>query len=278
MADAGEHRIPVLLGGQGGDEVLCGYQKYRYFYLWHLLKRGDPRVLREAMLGSYNGTRTNWTFTDASRYFPSPLRRRFSLVDRLGSAASLYFAGTEVPLAFDFTSTSVTPAGGSNSNALSGGSIENRQKADLTFASLPSLLHYEDRNSMAHSVESRLPFLDYRLVEFAVNCPLALKFRNGWNKWILRQALGDVLPDTIRFRKSKLGFDTPQVRWMRSGLSNGLRHVWDAKSLRMERFINPLKLSLETKRFLNRQPGAVAPYPLFRVLMLELWANVFDVL
>ena len=91
---------------------------------------------------------------------------------------------------------------------------------------------------MAHSVESRLPFLDYRLVEFAVNCASSLKLHDGWSKWLLREALADTLPAKIRLRRTKLGFDTPQASWMRQGMLNGHRDVWETPRLHMERFIS----------------------------------------
>ncbi len=192
MAEAKAQGVPVVLGGQGGDEILCGYQKYRYFYLWHLLKGGDPRFLRESLLFSRNGTRSHWTVGSVTRYLPAPMRRRFSLTERICQP--------------DFREQSRSLQSGLGATT----SVPERQKADLTYVSIPAMLHSEDRNSMAHSVESRLPFLDYKLVEFAVNCPPSLKMHDGWSKWILRAALKGTLPEEIRLRKTKLGFSTPE--------------------------------------------------------------------
>jgi asparagine synthase (glutamine-hydrolysing) len=64
-----------------------------------------------------------------------------------------------------------------------GASLRQRQKDDLSYYSVPALLHFEDRNSMAHSIEARVPMLDYELASFAVNCRPSLKLRNGWTKW-----------------------------------------------------------------------------------------------
>jgi asparagine synthase (glutamine-hydrolysing) len=76
------------------------------------------------------------------------------------------------------------------------------------------LLRYADRNSMAHSREVRLPFLDHRLVEFIFSLPDSLIIRNGWTKWILRQALRGVVPDAILNRIDKLGYEPPQREWL----------------------------------------------------------------
>lgn len=259
MEAAREKGVPVLLGGQGGDETLCGYQKYRYFYLWQLLRQGNPQLLREGFLSLRNGTQSSWTLTDASRYFPAPLRSSFSVADRVcNSVFRNGFASQRISL-------------GATT------SIAERQKLDLTLTSIPSLLHLEDRNSMAHSIETRLPFLDYRLVEFAVNCPAGVKMKDGWSKWILRRIMKGAIPDEVRWRKSKLGFDVPQTSWMREGLSNGHRHLWDTDKLRMARFLDKSKLAQETRRFLKGERGALPADPLFRAISLEHWARVHNV-
>jgi asparagine synthase (glutamine-hydrolysing) len=259
MADARAHGIPVVLGGQGGDEILCGYQKYRYFYLWHLLRHGNPRFFREIMLSARNGTRSYWTFGSATRYFPPAIRRRFSLTERLCTA--------------EFRNESRALQSGLGATV----SVAERQKADLAYVSIPAMLHSEDRNSMAHSVESRLPFLDYKLAEFAVNCPASMKMHDGWSKWILRIAMEGTLPEKIRLRKTKLGFSTPEPDWVRQGLQNGHRKDWDAPKLRMERFISAPTLAEECDRYLRRASRSLPANWLFRAIELELWARVHNV-
>jgi len=259
MQEARASGVPVILGGQGCDEAFCGYLKYRYFYLWHMLRRGDPRFLRESVLGLRNSPRAFWAFADVSRYFPKQLRRPFSVVERL-------------------CSPEFRAAPRESSWLLgAGASLGERQKADLTQTSLPMLLHAEDRNSMAHSVESRLPFMDYRLVELGVNCPAALKMRDGWSKWIVRAALKGVLPEKIRMRRSKLGFNTPEPVWLRYGLQNGHSNFWKESSLRMERFLVADVLHQECDKFVRGESNAVAANWLFRAMELELWARVHTV-
>ncbi len=146
----------------------------------------------------------------------------------------------------------------------SGSTLAERQKTDFIYSSIPALLHHEDRASMAHSVESRLPFLDYRLVDFLLRCPPSLKLRDGWSKWLLRNALVGTLPEKIRLRRTKLGFHTPEKRWMRLGLQNGYRHIWDTRNLRMGRFIDSSKFRRECLAQINNSPRALAPGSLFR--------------
>ena len=259
MADAKNHGVPVILGGQGGDEALCGYQKYRYFYIWHLLRHANPRFARELFFWNQNGTTSYWNASSVSRYLPPSAGRLFSLTKRICTT--------------DFQNATR----GQTSRLGSANTIAERQKTDLVYSSIPALLRHEDRNSMAHSVESRLPFLDYELVEFAVNCPASLKLRDGWSKWLLRNAMVHTLPDKIRLRKTKLGFNTPETDWMRHGLQNGQRRLWDTPTLKMGRFVNASKLAQECQKFLGGASGSMPASSLFRAISLELWAQVQQV-
>jgi asparagine synthase (glutamine-hydrolysing) len=74
---------------------------------------------------------------------------------------------------------------------------------------LPHLLKYEDRNSMKHSIETRLPFLDYNVLECAVNAKKNLKIKDGWTKYLLRKSVEKILPEDIVWRKNKMGFEAP---------------------------------------------------------------------
>jgi len=80
-------------------------------------------------------------------------------------------------------------------------------------SSLPNLLRYEDRNSMAFSIEARVPFLDYRLAEYIVHKARDWRIRNGWTKWVFRQAMTDALPREVAWRQDKVGYETPETLW-----------------------------------------------------------------
>jgi len=86
---------------------------------------------------------------------------------------------------------------------------------NLMRTSLPSNLWSGDRNSMAHGIECRYPFLDYELVDFATHLPDRAYLQNGWGKCILRQALPDLLPREVSWRSDKVGFAAPQDEWLR---------------------------------------------------------------
>src|SRR5207247_10968204 len=105
----------------------------------------------------------------------------------------------------------------------SGNRLADRSRRRLFFVRtrrLPELLRYEDRNSMAHSIEARLPYLDYRLVELMFSLEPRNLIHEGRAKVILREALADLLPPRVRARTDKVGFDTPEARWLRGELGD----------------------------------------------------------
>jgi asparagine synthase (glutamine-hydrolysing) len=259
MEEAKKNHISVLLGGQGGDELLCGYRKYYFFHLWHLLRNFNPSLFRESIAFAASGTASFAAQGAVARYLPALWRRKDSALTRLATPV-LQNSATDVRRWMGAAD-----------------SVAERQIIDLQITSLPKLLRHEDRNSMAHSVESRLPFLDYRLVEMAVRCPPVFKLHNGWSKWLMRESLAGVLPDPVRWRKTKLGFNTPESEWMRDGLRNGHQSLCKSSEIRLERLLHPQRLAAECKRFLEDRRDALPSSTLFRALSLELWARVHQV-
>jgi asparagine synthase (glutamine-hydrolysing) len=85
---------------------------------------------------------------------------------------------------------------------------------DLMQGGLQELLRYADRNSMAHSREVRLPFLNHELIDFCFSLPDSFKLKLGWTKYIMREAFKDILPHEVVWRKDKVGFEPPQNDWL----------------------------------------------------------------
>jgi len=203
---AAEARVKVLLDGQGADELLAGYHGFFAPYFAGLLAS-----LRLGTLWREMKAAERLHGLSALRYLgnavlPEPIRqplRRLSgkpagAPDWIDPAA-LSFDDRDPHLAHGLKTTSV--------NRMAHGM--------LTGTSVPMLLHWEDRNSMAHSVESRLPFLDYRLVEFTMGLPAEFKLAEGTTKRVLREALRGILPEKVRTRMDKMGFVTPEEVWVR---------------------------------------------------------------
>lgn len=193
MQQAKKLGFKVLLSGQGADEEFGGYNKFFYFYIQDLLKQGHYFLAIKIILASACRTNTLWEFrwSEALRYLnPAKLEKMTFIRPEVESAGSV--------------------------NAGLGNSYQERECKDLLELSLPQLLHFEDRLSMSQSIEVRVPFLDHRLVELAATISPNDKFRGGWSKSIIRDAIAEIVPPSIRFRKDKKGFTIPEAKWMRN--------------------------------------------------------------
>jgi asparagine synthase (glutamine-hydrolysing) len=183
-------KVKVLLDGQAGDELLAGYVPYHYVYL--------KQLLRERKYATFASEA--WAARDVLK----PLVKR-----RLSQRRKSFDERTL--LKPEYLRSRTAP-----NDARAQADLKRRLLQDLTTYSLPSLLRYEDRNSMAHSIESRIPFLDQEMVEWVFRLPERAIIRDGWSRWILRQGLSDALPERIRKRRWKVGFTTPEMRWLRA--------------------------------------------------------------
>lgn len=208
MRAAHENGLKVLLDGQGGDEVLAGYPRYFGYRAASLLQAGHPGAAT-AELRSQVAAGT----MSASGALRAALR---AVVPSSADAALRSLGGARygVALAGELTrAPSLVQIHGERGTALA-----RKQWQDLTSESLPALLRYEDRNSMAFGIESRVPFLDYRIVEFALQLPDRLKVSGGWSKSVLRRAMAGRVPRSILERRDKMGFATPESTWLTAAL------------------------------------------------------------
>ena len=153
------------------------------------------------------------------------------------------------------------------------GNLGKRIKGDLFQFSLPSLLRFEDKNSMAHSVETRLPFLDFRVVEMLASFPLTQKMCNGWTKYVLRNAMKGVLPELIRLRKSKLGFATPENVWFKKEINTQMAGVFEELDFGRN-YVKKDKLTNCFNKYINNKSIHQSEL-FFRFYILELWGRKF---
>lgn len=186
MQEARRH-VTVVLDGQGGDELVAGYVPYQFVYLRQLLgERKYGLFLREATAARDVLLPLLWQRQRSRRHpFPADL------------------------LSARFVGRHPAPRDTRPSDRL-----KERLLEDVTTYSLPSLLRYEDRNSMAHSLESRVPWLDQDLVEMVLRLPKDQIIRDGWSRILLRDGMRGLLPEKIRLRRWKVGFTTPETRWL----------------------------------------------------------------
>ncbi|MDN7011482.1 asparagine synthase (glutamine-hydrolyzing) [Methanoculleus sp. FWC-SCC3] len=233
--------VKVVLDGQGADEQLGGYIAYQAPYIRGLLRHGDVLAALREGIGSarLHGSFISW----AARQSRVRSERRELL--RGSPPEVLRYAG----------------------------SLEEVLKREVTASNLPLLLHWEDRNSMAFSIEARVPFLDYRLVEHLAGLPLDQKIRGGVTKYVLRRAIRGLVPDAVRCRMDKMGFVTPEEVWMKGELAPHIlelfstpefteRPYWDA-----ERVLENYRAFLEGK----------SPYSteFWRIACAEMWLQGF---
>jgi len=258
MEKAQELGITVILSGQGADEILCGYKKYLGFYIQCLIREGKFIKAAKVLLSFIkNGSVVNqFNFGEAKRYLPSFLRSE--KVDIKGSALKGYER---------------VAVGLKNGQAL-----QSRQGEDLMHFSVPYLTHYEDRMSMAWSREIRLPFLDYRLMELFVNLPSSFKLRDGWTKYVFREAMKADLPDEIVWRKDKQGFVNPQEDWLKNELRPQLLELFNEEALIFKyKLIDRQSLLDAYEIFCSQKTGKGQVWyrDIFQPLALEIWLQEF---
>jgi asparagine synthase (glutamine-hydrolysing) len=149
--------------------------------------------------------------------------------------------------------------------------LQERQVEDVR-NHLPALLHYEDRNSMACSIETRLPFLDFRFVELALALPGQAKIDDGWTKLALRRAFEDDLPEEVVWRRDKIQFSVPQDRWLRGPLRELASDLFESAGFAGREGVDAAAVR---ERFAGGLDSAVDADHVWRHLALELWYRTY---
>lgn len=263
-----EQGIKVLLDGQGADEALGGYRPFDVFYA-QLLREGRISLLIDELM----------SFRDAGGGAASRLKslaRALAwqapgfILDALGGFREKA-GGQEEYLAGSFVSRLHRNRDHRRE--------EWRERSDLSLhlrrllqeSLLPHLLRFEDRNSMAFSVEARLPFMDYRLVEFAFNQGRRWRMNQGWTKWILRKAMENVVPASILWRVDKVGFETPEKEWLRQ-LVTGRTDFFQRRELCGE-YLDVAKI--EDRAGSYGRGETACPDGLWRWINLDVWLKTW---
>jgi asparagine synthase (glutamine-hydrolysing) len=202
---AAKHNVKVVIGGQGSDEAFVGYRSYEENLWFSLLNRRQFRALLSDIAGSSQRSR---------RSAPALLMRTLVRALRISVADTAVYGWARSRLARrlpdnpwnEFFCDEFLSKAGSYQLTKHDYLLEQEQRRSLQRWPLPMYLRIEDRCSMAHSVEARLPFTDYRLVELAMRMPRSLKFARGLNKVGLRRAAANRVPHSVSAQSAKLGF------------------------------------------------------------------------
>jgi asparagine synthase (glutamine-hydrolysing) len=206
MGAARDAGVPVILSGQGGDELLLGYPSMVNAYLGALLSRGQiARAAREIRHWAAGGGRSLRDVAIASLAHALPRRAR----DRARRHYVRRWAGVVTPSLLRRVTLDRFEHDRRRTQ------FDDYRAQIFTRFAIPHLTHYDDRNAMAFAIEGRMPFLDHRLVELMFSAVPQALFHAGMTKRVLREAFGDLLPPIVRDRRDKIGFYTPLARWMR---------------------------------------------------------------
>jgi asparagine synthase (glutamine-hydrolysing) len=236
-----QKNVKVVLDGQGADELLAGYLAYQTSYIRGLVHSFHAgKALRE-IAGSLRIHR-----------------------DFFGSALGQLLVRRSRRNLLTVTVPPVDRYAGTLPEVL---------QRELCSTNLPALLHYEDRNAMAFSLESRVPYLDIRLVEYIASLPLDQKIRNGVTKIALRRAVKGIIPESIRCRMDKMGFVTPEEVWMKETLRPFVLAVLSSDSFRARSYWNADAVMNNYQTFLDGK-SAYSP-EVWRIVCTELWLHKF---
>src|SRR5437016_5422895 len=240
---ASEH-VKVMVSGNGGDELLAGYIPYFRAYLSsavaqrHYLAAAREIVKGRDLYKKYAGDLIRSKLPGRTT---NPVNARELL--RAGSA-------------------------GTTAHFAAHTNLNERLASDVLQYSTPDLLRYEDKNSMAFSIEARVPFLDHELVEFIFSLPIDQKIKGGWNRAVYRNAMKGRMPEKNRLRRNKIGFTNPEFAWMRARAPQ-VREIFASAPCRSRGVYDTDRLVAGFDAWLRGAPGDVLLF--WRALVCELW-------
>lgn len=236
-----QREVKVVLDGQGADELLAGYIAYQLCHIRGLIQGLHILQAVREFFGALKHHRDFLSY--GSTQFFVRRNRRSHL--RLKKPHYPRYRGT----------------------------LSEALETDLMRANLPYLLHWEDRTSMAFSIEARVPYLDYRIVEFLASLPADQKIRNGVTKYILRKAIRGLVPDAVRCRMDKKGFATPEEVWMQGDMSEKVLEILSSETFRNRPYWDADAVAENYRDFLAGK--ATYSSEIWRVVCCELWLRRF---
>ena len=243
MREAKKNKNTVMLDGQGADEVLLGYMKHYPAYL-------DPKnpllFIRDYLSIVKN---SKLTLNKLFQYYifhtmPSIKNTYMKIISK--NIKQNYMCLVD----FDI----------SKQNADSYKSIKDLQIFEL-MNNMQKMLRYEDKNSMRHSIETRLPFLDYRVVEFLLSIDKYLKIKNGWTKYILRKILDKKISKEVVWRKNKFGYESPMNKWLED-------KNFFYKQIKKSKILNEIYATIPTN---------LKYYDLWKLYNIAKWEEIYNV-
>lgn len=283
VAQLARRHVTISLSGDAGDELFCGYNRYQFTAnLWRSIAAGPLPLRRLAARGITHVPVDRWnTLARVLAGLTTRSMRFKNLGDKLHKGAHVMTSASLEALYLGLVSHWDDPAslviGGREPPTLLNGNAPSLPKFDdiqrmmaldlLTY--LPDdILVKVDRAAMSVSLETRIPFLDHRVVEFAWRLPQSMKLRDGATKWALRQVLYRYVPKAL-IERPKMGFGVPVGDWLRGPLREWADALLDESRVRMEGFFDPVQVSRKWQEHLSGQRNW--QYHLWDVLMFQSW-------
>jgi asparagine synthase (glutamine-hydrolysing) len=260
VMEAAKGKVTVLLDGQGADEMLAGYMYLFGFYFKELIcsfRLID--LLKECYY--YRVNHRSWYAFKILTYLLLPRVLKENFKRTTTGYINKEFVGK-------YMRSNVVVSELYNSSTLREALVDHFEYK------LEHLLKWEDRNSMWFSLESRVPFLDFRLVEQTISLSTNWLIRNGMTKYIMRESMKGILSEDIRCRKDKIGFETPEDDWFRQPvLARKVGEIINSRRFRQRGYYDLQKTGSLFKRHLEN--GINAGAAIWRCLNMELWFDVF---
>jgi asparagine synthase (glutamine-hydrolysing) len=153
-----------------------------------------------------------------------------------------------------------------------GRTLQSALKRSVEHAPLPIYLREDDRSTMAHSIEGRSPLLDYRLVSLAFQLPDKWKLRGPWNKYVLREAMRDHIPESVRIRPDKMGFSVPQREWFADFLYEPMQDLLSSREVRERGIYNVKAIQRDLDQHKQGKISLSAGF--FNLFQFEIWSNI----
>ncbi len=271
---ASQH-LKVVLGGQGGDEIFGGYTRYLIAYFEQCIKgaiegtlySGNFIVTYESIIPNLIALRNYKPLLQEfwkEGLFDSMDKRYFRLINRANEMKD----EINWDLLGDYSPFETFRSIFNGSNVRKESYFDLMTHFDFKTL-LPALLQVEDRVSMAHGLESRVPFLDHPLVELAATIPSNIKFKNGTMKHILKKAIRPFLPDIIFERKDKMGFPVPLNEWIKKELKEFIYDIFSSRNALQRELVNNKKVI----NMLDKEPRFGRK--IWGLLCIELWYREF---
>jgi len=279
VSQLARRRVTVSLSGDGGDELFGGYN--RYAWTRRVLKVPVPvRRVLAAGLRVLSPSQWDRVYGGMQSILPASLRVRLP-GDQAHKLAQVLAVGSDAAIYQRLVSTWPDPneivVGGSYPTDISQSwgelaacdSFEHRMMALDALTYLPDdILCKVDRAAMGVSLETRVPFLDHRVVEYAWQLPLHMKIRHGQGKWILRQLLYKYVPKEL-IERPKMGFGVPIDAWLRGPLREWAEDLLSESRIKSEGYLNPLPIRRKWSEHLSGRRNW--QYHMWSVLMFQAW-------